>query len=86
MGGATQKSAVIPHSDNHLTITNVPNPNSWMQKADLSGKQNTTTWFWKKKGIYLESTETLLAATDLRILVRFLSPQNINSCSTGKSN
>lgn len=33
MGGVTQKSAVIPHSDNHLIIINIPNPNSWKQKA-----------------------------------------------------
>lgn len=40
----------------------------------------------RKKGIYLESSETLLAAADLGILDRFLSPQNINLCSAGKSN
>lgn len=72
MGGVTQKAAVIPHSDNHPIIINMPNPNSWMQKAVLSGKYNTATRFWKKKGIYLESIEMLLVAAD--ILDSFLSP------------
>lgn len=69
------QSAVIPHSDNHPIIINMPNPNSWMQKAVLSGKYNTTTQFWKKKGYLFRKHQDTASTAD--ILDSFLSPQKL---------